>query len=243
MNVLDQKRLQAAERVAQHADEMRRDSKLDGAFVHVCRVVINNRRLSPCESNRLMLESLLNLGEDPSPKLYVMLAEQFPTRFTWDTPQAQLTKEEQRAAFDAFVRTNNLSSCEANFQLFKRGASIDNFADASQIEKEHYAYEAAEVRQRFLIHDATPSELKAEARYQSATERDGAIRAEADRRHQFVSDQQSGLYAPLPAVNGNGEAMDSKYLRRISTVDYNLFKALVKRHGSSQITSRLRGEN
>lgn len=190
-----------------------------------------------------MLESLLNPGEDPSPKLYVMLAEQFPTRFTWDTPQAQPTKEEQRAAFDAFVRENNLSSCEANFQLFKQSAGIENFAGASQIERERYAHEAAQARQNFLIHDATPGELKAEARHQSATEHDTAIQAEADRRHQFVSDQQRGLYPPLPAVNGNGEAMDSKYLRRISTVDYNLFKALVKRHGSSQITSRLRGEN
>jgi hypothetical protein len=69
------------------------------------------------------------------------------------------------------------------------------------------------------------------------------VQAEADRRHRFVSDQQRGLYPPLPAVNGNGEALDANYFRRISTVDYSLFKTLVKRYGSSQITSRLRGEN
>src|ERR1700685_5208 len=68
--------VEAADRVAQHADEMRRESQLEGAFVHACMAVINNRRLSPFESNRAMLESLLNPGETPSTKLYVALAEQ-----------------------------------------------------------------------------------------------------------------------------------------------------------------------
>jgi hypothetical protein len=243
MDILDQMKLQATERVAQHADEMRRESQFEGAFVHACMAVINNRRLSPCDSNRALLESLLNPGEEPSAKLYVMLAQQFPDRFTWENPKVQLTEEEQRAAFEAFARDNNLSSCEANFELFKRGASVENFAGARQIEREQYAHEAAQSRQKFLIHDATPSELKAEARYQSATEHDASEQAEADRRHQFVSNQQRGLYPTLPAVNGSGETLDAAYFRRIFTVDYNLFKALVKRHGSSQITSRLRGEN
>jgi hypothetical protein len=227
----------------QYADEMRRGSQLEGAFVHSCRAFINNRRLSACDSNRAVLESLLNPGEEPSAKLYLALAEQYQTKFAWETPEVQPTKEEQRAAFDLLVREHNLSSCEANFQLFQQGARTENFAGASQIERAQYAHEAAQARQKFLIHDATPSELKVEAAYESQTNHDAAVQAEADRRHQFVSDQQRGLYTPLPAVNGNGEAMDSKYFRRISTVDYNLFKTLVKRYGSSQITSRLRGEN
>src|SRR5580692_5021130 len=84
MDILDQMKLQATERVAQHADEMHRESQREGSFVHACRATINNRRLSPCESNRAMLESLLNPGEEPSAKLYKALAEQYPTRFTWD---------------------------------------------------------------------------------------------------------------------------------------------------------------
>src|SRR5580700_5714545 len=55
-------RAQAAEQVKQHAEEMRRESQLEGAFVHACRAVNNNRRLSPCDANRGMLESLLNPG-------------------------------------------------------------------------------------------------------------------------------------------------------------------------------------
>ena len=235
-------RAQATEQVKQHADEMRRESQLEGTFVHSCMAVVNNRRLVLCDSNRAMLESLLNPGDEPSAKLYLMLAEQFPTRLTWETPQSQPTKEDQRAAFDAFVRENNLSSCEANFQLFRQGATIENFAGASQVERAQYAHEAAQARQKFLIHNATPSELKAEARYQSATERDIAVQAEAQRRHEFVLSQQSH-YPPLPKTNGNGELIDAAYLRKISTINFPLFKQLVKKHGSGNVTSRLRGEN
>ena len=242
MDILDQMKLQAAERVAQHADEMRRESQREGSFVHACRAAINNRRLAPCESNRAMLESLLNPGEESSSKLYVALAEQFPDRFTWENPKVQPTKEEQRTAFDTYVRENNLSSCEANFQSFKRGASMANFAHASQTERAQYAHEAAEVRQKFLIHDATPSELKAEAAYESQTGHDAAVQEESDRRHQFVLSQQQH-YPALPTTNGNGEAIDAGYLRKLSTVNYPLFKKLVQKHGSGNVTSRLRGEN
>ena len=242
MDILDQLKLQADERVAQYADKMRCESQLEGAFVHACMAVINNRRLSTCDSNRAMLESLLNPGEMPSSKLYVALAEQFPTRFTWDTPQSQPTKEEQRAAFDAFARDNNLSTCEANFQLFKQSVNTEKFAQASEEEAAAYAHEVAQARQKFLIHDATISELKAEAAYQSQTEHDAAVQAESERRHQFVLGQQQH-YPALPATNGNGETIDAAYLRKLSTINYPLFKRLVQKHGSGNVTSRLRGEN
>jgi hypothetical protein len=233
-------RAEAAERVKQHADEMRRESQLEGSFVHACMAVINNRRLSTCDGNRAMLESLLNPGEEPSAKLYAALAEQYPTKFAWETPQSKPTKEDQRATFDAFVRENNLSSVEANFNLFKEGASVEHFAGASGIERAQYANEQAQARQHFLIHDATPQQLKEEAQFQSATEREIAIKAEADRQHQFVSQAQAGLYSPLPTHNQAGELMDGKYFKRISTLDYQLFKAMVRKHGSAQITERLR---
>jgi hypothetical protein len=242
MDILDQIKVQATERVTQYADEMHRESQFEGAFVHACMAVINKRRLAPCESNRTMLESLLNPGEVPSAKLYKALAEQYPTRFTWDAQQAQSTPQEQRKAFDAFVREYNLSSCEANFELFKRGASLENFAGASQIERTQYAHEAAQARQKFLIHDATPSELKAEAAYQSQTEHDAAVQAESERRHQFILSQQQH-YPALPTTNGNGETIDAAYLRKLSAVNYPLFKRLVQKHGSGNVTSRLRGEN
>jgi hypothetical protein len=240
MDVLNQEKL--VEETKQHIDQMRRESRFEGAFVHVCMPIINNRRLTPCESNRKMLESLLNPGEEPSKKLYVMLLEQFADRFTWETPNAKPTKEEQRAAFARYVRENNLSGCDANFTLFTQGAELENYARASQAEETAYAKEAARTRQEYLIHHATPDELKAEARFQSQTEHAAAVQADAARREEFVADQQRGLYPRLPLVNGCGERMDAGYFRKISTTDYQLFRALVRRHGTNQITSRLRGE-
>ena len=34
--------------------------------------------------------------------------------------------------------------------------------------------------------------------------------------------------------------MDGKYFKRISTLDYQLFEVMVRKHGSAQITERLR---
>jgi hypothetical protein len=82
--------------------------------------------------------------------------------------------------------------------------------------------------------------LRAEAKYQSATEREIAVKAEADRQHQYVLSQQQGLYPILPTHNETGEALDARYFRRLSTLDFKLFKVLVKRFGTSQITERLR---
>jgi hypothetical protein len=231
----------ANEMVEAHRKQSRRESQLEGAWVHAFRNVnLNGRRLVDCESNRSMFESLLQAHEEPSGSIYGTLALQFPTKFSWETPQAKPTKEDQRAAFDAFVRENNLSSVEANFNLFTEGASAEHFAGASGIERAQYAKEAAQARQTFLIKHATPQQLKQEAAYESQVNREQAQREEADRQHQFVSQQQQGLYAVLPAVNANGETMDSKYFRRISTVDYPLFKQLVRKFGSAQITERLR---
>ena len=199
MNTVDQERL-LAEGVKQHAEEMRRESQLEGSFVHACMAVINNRRLAPCESNRAVLESLLNPGEEPSAKLYKALAEQYPTRFTWETPKVQPTKEEQRAAFDTFVRANDFSSCEANFQLFEKGTSSENFACASQVEKAEYAEQAALQRNKWLRTQASPLELRIEARYESQTQLAAGQQAQADAtlEAQKQRDQYAG-YKPLPA--------------------------------------------
>jgi hypothetical protein len=81
-----------------------------------------------------------------------------------------------------------------------------------------------------------------EAAYQSQTEQDAAIQGESERRQQFVLSQQQH-YPALPATNGNRETIDAAYLRKLSTINYPLFKRLVQKHGSGNVTSRLRGEN
>ena len=225
---------QVAEQVKQHTDQMHRESRLEGSFVHACMAVINNRRLSPCDSNRAVLESLLNPGEQPSAKLYVALAEQYPTRFTWATPKAQSTKEDQRAAFDAFVRENNLSSCEANFQLFKQGARIENFAGASQAEQAARSAEAAREHQTWLRTKASPLELRAEARYETQTQFAASQQAHADASLEAYKqrDQYAG-YKPLPAH------IDRKALINASKDELRKWSRL---YGQFQLNTALRAQ-
>jgi hypothetical protein len=227
-------RAEAAEQVKQHVDEMRRESRLEGSFVHACMAVINNRRLSTCDGNRAMLESLLNPGEEPSAKLYVALAEQYPTRFTWATPKAQSTKEDQRAAFEAFIRENNLSGCEANFQLFKQGARIENFAGASQAEQAARSAEAAREHQTRLRTEASPLELKAEARYETQAHVAASQQAHADAslQAQKQRDQYAG-YKPLPAH------IDRKALIKASKDELRKWSRL---YGQFQLNTALRGQ-
>ena len=227
-------RVQAAEQVKQHADEMRRESRLEGSFAHACMAVINNRRLSTCDGNRAMLESLLNPGEEPSAKLYVALAEQYPTKFAWETPQAKPTKEDQRAAFDAFVRENNLSSVDANFNLFKQGASVEHYAGASQAEQAARSAEAAREHQTWLRTEASPLELRAEARYETQTQLAASQQAHADASLEAYKqrDQYAG-YKPLPAH------IDRKALIKASKEELRKWSRL---YGQFQLNTALRAQ-
>ncbi len=209
----------------------------------LAKVWLNGRRLCDVESNRQMLESLLNPGEHPTAAIYGTLALQFPTKFSWETPQAVKSAADREAEFVKVCHESLLSLCDANRQMFRDGVALENWAGASGLERAAFQAEAAQARQTFLINHATPDQLKAEARYQSATEHDAAVQAEADRRHQFVLSQQQGHYAALPSTNADGDVIDAAYLRKISTINFPLFKQLVKKHGAGNITSRLRGEN
>jgi hypothetical protein len=227
-------RAEAAERVKQHSDEMRRESLLEGSFVHACMAVINNRRLSLCDGNRAMLECLLNPGEEPSAKLYVALAEQYPTKFAWETPQSKPTKEDQRAAFELFVRENSLSSVDANFNLFKQGASVEHYAGASQAEQAARSAEAAREHQTWLRTKASPLELRAEARYERQTQVAASQQAQADAslEAQKQRDQYAG-YKPLPAH------IDRKALISASKDELRKWSRL---YGQFQLNTALRAQ-
>jgi hypothetical protein len=227
-------RAEAIEQVKQHTDELRRDSQLEGSFVHACLTVINNRRLAPCESNRAMLESLLNPGEEPSAKLYVALAGQYPIKFAWETTWGKATKEEQRAAFDRFVREHSLSSCHANFQLFRQGADLATFARASQEEATTYAHEAALQRNKWLRTEASPLELRAEARYEAEAQLAASQQAQANASLEAYKqrDQYAG-YKPLPAH------IDRNELIKASKAELRKWSRL---YGQFQLNTALRAQ-
>jgi hypothetical protein len=227
-------RAQAAEQVRQHTDQMHCESRLEGSFVHACMALINNRRLSTCEGNRAVLESLLNAGEEPSAKLYVALAEQYPTKFAWETPQSKPTKEDRRAAFERFVRENNLSSVDANFNLFKQGASVEHYAGPSQAEQAARSAEAAREHQTWLRTKASPLELRAEARYETQTQLAASQQAQADASLEAYKqrDQYAG-YKPLPAH------IDRKALINASKEELRKWSRL---YSQFQLNTALRGQ-
>jgi hypothetical protein len=48
------------------------------------------------------------------------------------------------------------------------------------------------------------------------------------------------MYPPLPTTDENGTVIDTRNIKRLSTLDYPRFRAMVKRFGTAQITEVLR---
>jgi hypothetical protein len=155
-------------------------------------------------------------------------------QFAWETPQSKPTKEDQRNAFELFVRDNDLSGCEANFQLFRQGALIENFAGASQIERAARAEQAALQRNKWLRTVASPLELKAEARYETQTQVAASQQAHADASLEAYKqrDQHAG-YKPLPAH------IDRKALIKASKEELRKWSRL---YGQFQLNTALRAQ-
>jgi hypothetical protein len=236
---------QAKETAQAELREVLRQRAYDGAWaLGLVRISLNGKRLADVESNRAMLESLLNPGEQPTTAIYNTFALQFPTKFSWELPRPKQTDADREAEFVKVCHENLLSLCDANRQMFKDGVALEHFAGASGVERAAFQAEAQAARQKFLINQASPTQLKQEAAWESQQNREQAQREEADRAHQFVSQAQAGLFPPLPATHAEtGEAIDARWLRKTSTVNFELFKRLCRRHGSAAVTSRLRGEN
>jgi hypothetical protein len=236
------------EQVEEEALARIREAQTERAFdtawgVTLARVSLNGRYLCDIESNRSFLESLLNSGELPTPAGYSTLVLQFPTKFSWETPQPRKTDADRLAEFQTICRENSLSECAANQQLHKEGVALDAWAGASGLERAAFQAEAQAARQHFLIHDASPTQLKQEAAWESQQNRAAAVQAEADRQHQISSQQQqqSGMFPPLPEIHAEtGENIDARWLRKTSTINFELFKKLCRRHGSAAVTERLR---
>ena len=180
------------------------------------------------------MESLLQPHEQPSVAIYSSVALSYPTKFSWETPQAKPTKEDQRNAFELFVRENNLSSVEANFNLFKEGASVEHYAGASQAEQAARSAEVAREHQTWLRTKASPSELRAEARYETQNQVAANQQAYADAtlEAQKQRDQYAG-YKPLPAH------IDRKALVKASKDELRKWSRL---YGQFQLNTALRAQ-
>jgi hypothetical protein len=227
-------RTEATERVTQHAADMRAASVSEGAWTHACRALINGKRLAIVQSNRDLLESLLNPAETPNAKLYIALAEQYPQRFAWATPVTTQSDDERHANFVSICRQNNLSECDANEKLHKAGIGIEQWAGASQVEFQEFQADAALTRQKWLVNSASATELRAEARYEAQTRLAASQQAHADAtlEAQKQRDQYAG-YKPLPAH------IDRQALIKASKDELRKWSRL---YGQFQLNTALRGQ-
>jgi len=114
---------------------------------------------------------------------------------------------------------------------------------ATQEELAAWAQEAAETRADFLINRASPSELREAARLEAEQRRVQFQQQEAERSlaEREKADKQFG-YPPLPEFNlETSERIDAAYLHRLSNVDRDRFKMLLRKYGNFALTQRLRG--
>jgi len=87
-------------------------------------------------------------------------ALQFPTKFSWELPRPKQTDADREAEFVKVCHENLLSLCDANRQMFKDGVALEHFAGASGVERAAFQAEAQAARQKFLINQASPTQLK-----------------------------------------------------------------------------------
>jgi hypothetical protein len=113
---------------------------------------------------------------------------------------------------------------------------------ASEEDILRWTQEEAEERQDYLINQASPQEVRQAAQKEYEQRRIEFQRAEAER--QIAAREQMDAahgFPPLPEFNAEGTKIDAAYLNRISNTNLQLFKALMRKHGASALTKRLRG--
>jgi hypothetical protein len=127
-----------------------------------------------------------------------------------------------------------LSECNANEKLHKSGIGIEHWAGASPTEEAAYAEQAALQRNKWLRTEASPLELRAEARYETQAHAAASQQAQADAslQAQKQRDQYAG-YKPLPAH------IDRKTLIKASKDDLRKWSRL---YGQFQLNTALRGQ-
>jgi len=190
------------------------------------------------------------------------LANQLQWREVLDPQTKQLRLQQDRDMFSNHVcRQFQIADTEANFKLvcelvgsglskklnnfdsgafhlLQQAADSGALAPASNEEMEIWRVEAAEKRQDFLVNRATPDQLKAAARDESAI-RQQAQQAEAEQQQLDAAKKRDGAmgYPPLPE-KWQGRPLDAAFIK---TCPAGTQKLLQKRFGSSQLTARLRG--
>ena len=167
----------------------------------------------------------------------------------------QFEAQDKRTFLDAAKTLRMFGTQQSNFSLIREtlGPGFDVYgikqailanalqlAPAPQAELDRWAAEDIERHNETLL-NANPLELRDRAKTEAAQRR---IQAAQDfdtqqRDAETKTDQKIG-FPELPRTNGDGTALDSAYLKKLSNTSTDKFRMLIRRYGPSQITARLR---
>jgi hypothetical protein len=237
---------QQSVRAAKHQQpEIMGDQGLENlAWVHISRVRINGKMPVDNAANRKIVFGWLHPGEQPTVEWFKrVLAEQpgLADQISWEPVLSPSQRKQAEAAalardrdiFSALCRDLSLSECEANFNVWRSTNSISGLAPARQEEIEKWHDEAAEERKDFLVNRATPDQLKAAARQESADKRAEEQTRQANEQFEAAKQRDQALgYPELPSD------ITKEQIRNASV---ERLKFWVKRFGNHQINLRLNG--
>ena len=96
-------------------------------------------------------------------------------------------------------------------------------------------------RAKHLRDHASPSELRRAVREQGVKTAAQNAQTESKERESVTAQMQAG-YPSLPARWIDGSVIDRRWLIQISNKNYPLFRDIVKRFGSANVTARIQGE-
>jgi hypothetical protein len=237
------------ERDNAEADEAKRAESenfyRDYAFSQVGKVVIGGRRVVLNDGTTRLIESWVNPGESLNAEWFIRVLKEQPSladQLQWRSASVDQNAVD-RETFSQAARQFRVSDNIANFNLVRQTAGegfsvyqvqhIDGLSPASQQEIDNWNAETVAERQDFLINRATPDQLKAAAREESAEQRAHEEQQQASAA--FEATRQRDAVANFPALPVE---ISSTEIRNASA---QRLKYLLKRFGTHQVNLRLNG--
>jgi hypothetical protein len=221
-------------------------SSIDQIFQHICQVVVNGKTLQNNSANRGIVTNWVHedQGETLSASWFKKVLSEQPEladQLSWEvvqTPESRNTQLEQdKKVFVEVCKQHSLSACEANFGVWRSTGSIAGLAPATREEAAKYLGERIEQYNESLL-QASPSELRAQVRYEADQKRVQDQKSEADEQLKAAQERDSHRGYPVLPSEWSGQKLDAAFIKNCSA---EVQKLLTKRFGSSQLTARLRG--
>ncbi|MGA2814357.1 MAG: hypothetical protein ABSG16_23410 [Candidatus Acidiferrum sp.] len=188
-----------------------------------------------------------------------LAAQDFQIRIKQEALSRPKIEAQEKADRETFLegarRYKSYSTCDANWNLVRASlrpgftvydlatvASVLNLVPPSDVEQEQYAQEAIKAHNDYLK-NASPEELRRIIRQQADERRAAALQTHVQQQDAAREAREANAgFPPIPQVAADGTVLDSAYFIRLSNTNLDLYKQFMRKHGSSNLTARLRGE-